>query len=582
MWVDAGKAPVLIAGEPQTIHAGERDLVVLQGISGPRVFEGRCPHQGALLGEGEHVDGLLICRNHRWKFDAETGERCGGAPACLKRYECRIRAGRIEVLFDEDARPSRESTASSPRLPKDLPGPKGSFLLGNAQQISSDRIHQKLEAWAEEFGTPYTFRFGNHRLVATANPIAIVAALRERPQTFRRTRRLVPIFEELGIDGVFSAEGEAWRPQRKLAMAALSHRNLKSFYGVLVTMAERLRNRWLRVADTGRVVDIQEDLMRFTVDVTTMLTFGYDVNTLERGNDVIQRHMEKVFPRIAERLQATIPYWRIVKLPRDREVDRALAALRSWLAPIIEDTRKRLEEDPSIATNPSNLLEAMLSSRDENGEPFSEKRVFGNALTMLLAGEDTTANTLAWAVHHLLDSPESVVQFRNELDCTLGDAAAPESREQAQGLRFASAIADETMRLRPVAPVMFLDTNKDVVVDNVRIDTKTTLALLNRPAAVDDSTMKNGKSFIPSRWLDPSTAEAAQRKLVHIPFGSGPRICPGRSLALLEMNVVLALLYKNFDIDRVGRSEDVHEQFSFTVVPTNLRVKLRKRKQSTR
>mgnify|MGYP003631551532 CR=1 FL=1 len=578
-WVDAGAVPEIVADEPISITAGTRDLVLVRSASGMSVFEGRCPHQGALLGEGELANGLLICRNHRWKFDSETGERKGGK-ACLKRFEHRVRDGRLEVFLDDTASLEQEPVVDKEKLrvPEDLPGPKGSLVLGNAKQIDPEHFHNNLEAWAEEFGTPYTFRLANQRLVAFSDPQVIAQVLRERPDTFRRARRVQPIFDELGIDGVFSAEGDAWRPQRKLAIAALSHRNLKNFYDGLAQMAERLRQRWLRVADTGRVLNIQDDLMRFTVDVTTMLTFGHDANTLEKGSDVIQRHMEKVFPALSRRLQSPVPYWRLLKLAKDRDVDKAIASLRSWLAPIVEETRARLKANPELAKSPTNFLESMLSSRDENGQPFSEERIFGNALTMLLAGEDTTANTLAWAVHELLDRPESVTRFREELDETLGTHAVPPDRETAQGLAFATAIANETMRLRPVAPLLLADANKDVVLDNIRITPKTAIVLLIRTAALDDAVMPNGKSFIPERWLDPSTAEAAQQKLVHLPFGSGPRICPGRSLALLELNLVLSVLYKNFEVERVGKSADVEEVFSFTMVPTNLRVKLRRRR----
>ncbi len=579
-WVDAGALPEVIAGEPYSLHADGRDLVAVRNASGLVIFEGRCPHQGALLGEGEISNGRLVCRNHRWKFDCESGERIGGNPACLQKFEHRVTKGRLEVcLPTASATPAPQESEDIVRRPEDLPGPKGSFLLGNAKQIDPKQFHTALEDWNEEFGSPYTFRVATQRLVAFSDPTIIAKVLRERPETFSRARRVQPIFAELGIEGVFSAEGDAWRPQRKLAIAALAQRNLKNFYGVLAEMAERLRQRWLKVADTGRVLNIQDDLMRFTVDVTTMLTFGHDVNTLEKGNDVIQRHMEKVFPTLSRRLQAPIPYWRVFKLARDRDVDKAIKALKSWLAPIVAETRTRLAEVPGLAENPTNFLESMLSSRDENGEPFTEDLIFGNCLTMLLAGEDTTANTLAWAVHELLDRPEAVSQLTDELDGALGDTHVPESREHAQGLTFASAVANETMRLRPVAPLLLGNSNKKLVLGNVQIDEDIAIALLIRPAALDEDVMKDGKMFRPERWLDEATAKAAQQKLVHIPFGSGPRICPGRSLALLEMNIVLAVLYKNFEVDRVGKSSDVGEEFSFTMLPTNFRVKLRTRQQ---
>lgn len=574
-WCDTGPLPELLEGEPQSLRADKYDLVVFRGSKGVRVFEGRCPHQGALLGEGEVSEGLLICRNHRWKFDEESGERQGGKSACLKKFDNKIEAGRLLVKLPQKLElPQKENTLHILQ-PEQLPGPIGIPVLGNARQIDPDRLHLDLEKWGEQYGSPYTFTLAGQRVVAFTDPKVIATAMRSRPDEYGRSSRLRQIFTELGVDGVFSAEGDAWRPQRKLAMSALSHRNLKSFYPVLVTMAERLCNRWDKVADTGKTIDIQDDLMRFTVDVTTMLAFGHDVNTLEKGSDVIQRHMEKVFPTLARRLQSIVPYWRVLRLPRDRDVDKAVEALREWISPLVSKTRARLKAQPDLAANPTNFLEKMLSSKDENGQPFSEECIFGNSMTMLLAGEDTTANTLAWAVHHLLDRPESVSTFHSEIDEAMGDTRVPESREIAQGLTFAGAIANEAMRLRPVAPLLFTDANYPTTLGGIAIDPdKCTVALLIRPSALDEEIMPRGKEFVPERWLDPETSKRAQQHLVHIPFGSGPRICPGRSLALLEMNIVLGALYKNFRIERVGKSEDVKELFSFTVTPENLRVRL--------
>jgi cytochrome P450/nitrite reductase/ring-hydroxylating ferredoxin subunit len=575
-WCDAGPLPELDAGETAGVHAGGVDLVVLNSASGLRVFDGRCPHQGALLAEGEIEDGLIVCRNHRWKFDCSTGERQGGSQ-CLKRFEHKVEEGRLWIEVDSSAgeTPVRPKKL---RRPEDLPGPEGSFLMGNARDLHTDRFHRVLEDWASEFGPVYKIRIATRRIVVISDPAMIAQALRHRPDTYSRSRRLAPIFKEVGVDGVFSAEGAAWRPQRKLAVRALANRNLKSFYPVLQTMAERLKGRWARSAEAGAVIDIQSDLMRFTVDVTTMLAFGHDLNTLEKGEDVIQRHLEPIFPILTKRLQSIVPYWRLFRLPRDRQLDQSLEALRKWLSPILSKTRARLAANPELGDKPSNFLESMLSSKNEHGKPFSEAQIFGNSMTMLLAGEDTTANTLAWSVHHLLDDPNSVSELVQELDETLGADAVPASADVADGLQFASAVANETMRVRPVAPTLFADCNGPNVLGDLQLDRRTTIALLLRPPAQDDEIMPEGKKFKPKRWLDPSTEETAQRKQVYMPFGSGPRICPGRSLALLEMNLVLATLYKNFEVERVGSSPSVTEKFSFTMAPVGHRVKLKARR----
>jgi cytochrome P450 len=216
----------------------------------------------------------------------------------------------------------------------------------------------------------------------------------------------------------------------------------------------------------------------------------------------------------------------------------------------------------------------MLSARDETGRPFADEVMFGNLLTMLLAGEDTTAYTLGWAVHQLCDSPEPVAALRAELDAALGDSDVPDDFESATGLAYAGAIANETMRLRPVAPTMYLQPNVSTVIDDVHVPAGTPVAVMTRPPAVDEQNFERPRAFLPARWLE---AAGRHEPSAHIPFGSGPRLCPGRTLALLEMKVVLATLYKNFNVVRDGAASDVKERFSFTMSPVGLRVLLRRR-----
>src|SRR5690606_4806723 len=144
------------------------------------------------------------------------------------------------------------------------------------------------EEWARRYGAPYRFALGPKQVVVLSEMSDMMPVLRERPETFRRGSNLAPVFRELGVSGVFSAEGAAWRPQRRLSMEALSHRHLRGFYPTLASVAERLRARWVRAAERGDVLDIAEELKRFTVDVTTQLVFGYDIDTIGKDDDVIQ------------------------------------------------------------------------------------------------------------------------------------------------------------------------------------------------------------------------------------------------------------------------------------------------------
>jgi cytochrome P450 len=349
---------------------------------------------------------------------------------------------------------------------------------------------------------------------------------------------------------------------------------VKAYPNQIVTT--RLKKRWERLADAGAPLDIVEELERFTVDVTTLITFGHDLNTVEQGDDIIQRKLEIVLPAFNRRLFALFPTWRLVRLPRDRRLDRALAELRAWLGELVAAERTRLAAEPGRAEQPSNFLEAMVSARDDEGRPFSDDVIFGNLMTMLLAGEDTTAYALGWVVHLLCDSPESVMELRQEADGSLGTSDVAGDIETANKLAFAGAVANEAMRLRPITPVVvILEAKVETVVGDLLVPGGTRVFVLSRPAAYDPDRFAEPQAFRPRRWLGETTG--AHDVAAHIPFGSGPRICPGRTLALLEMKLLLSMLYRNFNVERVGSADGVRENFRFVVSPVGLKVRLRRR-----
>jgi nitrite reductase/ring-hydroxylating ferredoxin subunit len=358
---------------PYAVSADGADLVLVQAGGKLRAFGGRCPHQGALLGEGELDGETLVCRNHRWRFSIETGARLGGPESLLA---CPVVERNGHILVDvSPLTTTRDAAASARRSVRDLPVPHGLPILGNALQLPRSSLHQVVERWTAEYGPMYVVRIGSRRVVVVSDPRHSVQVLRARPETYRRASTIGSAFQGMGIAGVFSAEGSAWRPQRRLAMEALSHRHLRSFYPTLGTVAARLLRRLEGAADRGESVDIVEELKRFTVDVTTALTFGHDVNTIEQaGGDVVQRRLELVFPVLTRRVFAAFPLWRLIRLPSDRRLDRAIAELRGWLGELVAEARARIDTDGEGA--PTNFLEAMLVARDDAGQPFSDQMIF--------------------------------------------------------------------------------------------------------------------------------------------------------------------------------------------------------------
>ncbi len=554
---------------PFAVSANGVDIVLLRTNAGWRAFEGRCPHQGALLGEGELDDGALVCRNHRWRYSINSGQHEGG-PERLASCPVAERDGGVFVDITR-LKPSSAQIAVT-RTVDDLPGPRPLPLIGNLHQLEASRGHLILEEWSARYGSTYQLRMGSTRVVATADPALIADALRSRPEALRRNANIDRILAEVGVRGVFNAEGDAWRPQRKLSTAALAQRHLRQLYPSIRTVAARLKTRWQKSATGGETLDIVEDLKRFTVDVTMLIAFGHDANTVGRADDVIQREIEVILPVLNRRTFAFFPTWRYIQTPSDRRFNRAFVKLRAWLDGLLAETRTRLKAEPERAQKPSNFIEAMITAVDENGKPFSDDVIWSNLVTMLVAGEDTTAFTLAWAIHQLCDSPRWASELRNEADAVIGSMDVAADVDAANRLMRANAVANETMRQRPVAPVIALEANADMALGDISVPKGTLVFVLSRPAAVNDENFADPLAFRPERWLDPSGCP--HNVSAYVPFGSGPRMCPGRSLALLEMKTLLSMLYKNFAVERVGLSSGVAERYGFTMSPAGLKVRL--------
>ena len=473
---------------------------------------------------------------------------------------------------------------AAPRRIADLDGPRGWPLLGNLLQLELSQIHQQLEGWAKIYGPIYRLRIGPRDALVVARPDLIAGILRDRPDGWSRLRTMQAVIHEMGIDGVFSAEGEAWRRQRRLVAAAFTPSHLKRYFPLIERMTERLKERLDLAARTGAWVDLQTMLMRYSVDVTASLAFGIDVNTMQQANGAPQEHLDQIFPMLMRRMNAPFPYWRYIKLPADRAFDRHLAAGHAAVRTFVQTARDRIAADPALAERPTNLLEAMLTATDADGGMLSEAEVAGNVFTMLLAGEDTTANTLAWTLYLLHTHPQAWNTVVAEVDASLGTDIIPRNVQTAGGLVTIEDCSNESMRLRPVGPLAYLENNSPTEIDGVAVPTGTFLLGLMRSGAVNVGTAADAAEFRPSRWraaasaaVDP-IAGVDDRRLTaaSMPFGAGPRVCPGRYLAMLEMKMVLATIARNYQLIEVGTENGAppREHLAFTMAPVGLRMKL--------
>jgi cytochrome P450 len=465
--------------------------------------------------------------------------------------------------------------STSYRTIEELPGPRRLPLVGNAHQLRAGSMHLTAERWSDVYGPIYRFDLGPRRIVVVSDPDIVNTLLRERPDGFARWSEIGTITRELwGTPGVFAAEGDDWRRSRRLAVTALNSNHLQRYFEIVATCTRRLHARLEALARSGQPFEIGAALSSFTVDVTSALAFGHDLNTLERGDGELQGHLHRVFHEVNRRLLAPFPYWRYVKLPADRELERSLAALRPAVAGFMEEARERIAARPELREAPENFLEGMIAAQEIDGA-LDDEEILANVFTLLLAGEDTTSHTMAWTIDALATMPMVQARWAEEARDVLGDDLYPTDYETVDRFPYGEGVLREAMRLKSVAPIGSAEPLADTEVAGIAMPAGTRILLLTRKAGMRD--VDRAPEFRPERWLEDDDDLAAPDQKSFLTFGAGPRFCPGRNLAFLEAKTALAMIARNFEISRDPTAEPVTELLGFTMSPKGLRVRLQER-----
>ncbi|MEO0726069.1 MAG: cytochrome P450 [Bacteroidota bacterium] len=468
------------------------------------------------------------------------------------------------------------------RLPKtdsvlqirDLPTPKGHLLLGHLLPFQQGPKHMVLEKWAEECGSIYRIRLGFATFVVSADPQFNADVLKQRPEGFRRHPKISEILEEIGVYSVFNAEGARWYEHRKPVAEALNLKKVKSFYPLLLQKTEQLMQQCQLSSRQQDAVEVRSLVQRFTLDLTTAIAFGYPLNTLGGEKDELHDALQLVFPMVNKRMSAAIPVWRWWKSHSDREFDNALRYIRSSVQRFIDTAKSTLLQGEKKEYQASNFLEALLL--EQRDHKLDEADVFSAVFTLLLAGEDTTANSIAWALFLLAQQPSIVEELRGEAIQVYGEALVPSSIQQHQQLRLAEAVALEVIRLKPTSPQLILQAQSPVEVCGLELPAGTNVILQNRIAQVQEKYFSEADAFRPHRWL----TEQCPAGIQHQPeivrtFGGGARYCPGKHLAMHEMVIVISSICKQFDIQMAEAPSTIAEAYTFTMHPESFRVRLR-------
>ncbi|WHP29397.1 cytochrome P450 [Trabulsiella odontotermitis] len=448
-----------------------------------------------------------------------------------------------------------------------LPAPPEKGLLGHVYFLKKGNIHRQMMEWQRDYGSLYRLRAGLKKALVITDVDLIREILKARPHDFRRISNIEAVFEEAGMNGVFSSEGENWKFRRRIVEGALQPGQLERFHPHMQSITARFSERLDTLTSVPQGVSLTDEFRRYTADITTMLAFGKDMNLTGSSDNPVSSALQSVFPVLHRRCRSPFPLWRLYRSPEDKAFDEGLGRIKATLAGLIEEQR-RIIAVGDVST-PENFLQAMVFQQREH-RMLTDQDIIANALTLLLAGEDTTANTLAWTVYLLSHHPEAEQELIREIEQYNDDGPLP---WPLPSFPWMNAVMKESMRLKPVAPQIYLEPMRDTRIGDVEVSKGTPLFLALHAGTLDEAYFTDAQRFDPSRWVK---REGATTNAL-FPFGGGARMCPGRSLALTEIKMALHAIYSRYNIIPMQDPETVQERFAFTMAPQNLRATIIRR-----
>ena len=402
-----------------------------------------------------------------------------------------------------------------------IPALPGLPLLGNLLAFRRDRL--AVQDQAARLGPIARVSLGYIPVYVVTCADLAHAVLVDHAASFHKSAGMQFLRPVLG-DGLLSAEGEPHKRHRKLLAPAFAPRRLASYGEVMVAETREQLARW----SPGERVDLAAQMMEMTLAIAGRTLFGVDV----RGDASTVAHaLELAMRSMVEGTSSPLqlPYeW---PLPRHLRMRRAVKMLDDVVYRLIAEGRKR-------GTDRGDVLSILLLARDDDGSALTDREVRDEVMTLLLAGHETTANTLSWTWYELGRNPAALAQLEAELARVVG--ARPVTTADLPDLPWTAAVIDEAMRLHPPAYMLGREVVRDVEIGGFHLPASSVVDVYIRGIHRRADYFPAPLAFRPERMLP--DARKARPRHHYLPFGAGPRVCIGAHFALMEAQLALATM----------------------------------------
>lgn len=415
------------------------------------------------------------------------------------------------------------------------PGPSGNWLFGVTPFRAPDPL-KLLTDWAHTYGDTYHYRLLHFHVYFFNSPESIEQILVAQQRKFVKGRAMQANRDLFG-NGLLTSEGDYWQHQRKLIQPAFHRERIAAYGRTMVSSTQRMLDAWTaalaRETNPHIERDIHQEMMALTLDIAARTLFNVEI---AHETERIGRALE-ILLAATGRPGRMLRIVRMIPFPSERAYRRAVRDLDEIVYGIIHARR-------AAGGDSGDLLAMLLAAKDENGNGMTDRQLRDEALTLLLAGHETTAIALSWAWYLLSQNPEVSRKFHAELDSVLAGRAP--AVEDLPRLPYTERVIKEAMRLYPPAYVILRLAVEDSEIGGYRVPRGSSAAISPWVIHRDPRFFPEPERFNPDRWT-PDFQRALPR-FAYFPFGGGPRICIGAQFASMEAALVLATIAQRYNL----------------------------------
>lgn len=344
------------------------------------------------------------------------------------------------------------------------------------------------------------------------------------------TRR---IFDRFVSGGVFMAEDEAWRRQRKLVQPVFHAAHIEQYAQTFADYAQKMCATWR----PGETRQLDQEMMALALRIICRTMFGADIDAVTPR---IGQLMQTIMTEAEAQLRAIIPAPKWLPTPGNVRQRRAVEEIQGLLMSIIQERKAKLAQGDDGGHD---LLARLLLARDEDGQPMSDQQVLDECLTVFVAGHETTAVALTWAWVLLLQHPAKLAILQREVHDALD--GAPMHVAALARMPYLSQVVKETLRLYPPAPGFGRTPTAPFSFNGTEFKTGAVLMFSIYALHRQEEFYPQPEQFRPERF---GPDEVQPPRYAHAPFGAGPRTCVGNHFALLEIQMVLATMVQSLEL----------------------------------